>query len=366
MHPYKRVSKKKIDKDKIFLKVIITFLFFSLMLNFIMFRKNKELNTYNKILRESRALLIENLKESNKKLLQLEMNEVTCIEKHDSISTSSKTNNKMIVKGLVTSKNTSINNFNWSRKIEPPYHISNGPIDKKNVSLTFDGGSLANCAEAILDTLLSREVKSTMFLTGEFINKYPQIVKRIVSDGHECGNHTYTHPHLTTYQLNKKHKTLPDVNEVFLDRELLQTAELFYRETGHKMVPLWRAPYGEFNSEICQWAYNAGYIHVGWRQGKSWLENLDSNDWITDPDTPGYHTPKEFLDKILSIAKSEPYGINGGIILMHLGTNRKRTEDNIHTVLGELIDSLKSFGYDIVPVSQLLPEISLTLNDVYN
>ncbi|MCX7725309.1 MAG: polysaccharide deacetylase family protein, partial [Chitinispirillaceae bacterium] len=337
MHPYKRSPKKKNDKESLYLKFIITILLFSIMLNFIMIRKNRDLQTYNKILRESRALLIENLKESNKKLLQVDSTIVNNTQKIDS-SICLKVN-KTIEKNINTSKESPFCRTTLS-KSDYPYHISNGPVNKKVVSFTFDGGSLANCANAILDTLQSRGVKATMFLSGEFIKKYPEIVKRIVSDGHECGNHTYSHPHLTTYQLNRKHRTLPDVNEVFLDRELLQTAELFFKVTGQKMVPFWRAPYGEFNNEICQWAYMAGYTHIGWRQGKSWFEGLDSNDWITDPDMPGYHTPQDFVDKIISIAKSKPYGINGGIILMHLGTNRKKVEDNIHNVLGVLIDSL--------------------------
>jgi peptidoglycan/xylan/chitin deacetylase (PgdA/CDA1 family) len=95
---------------------------------------------------------------------------------------------------------------------------------------------------------------------------------------------------------------------------------------------------------------------VGWRQGRSWRQGLDSNDWIADEETPGFHTPEEVLDKFLTLAKAEPDGINGGIILMHLGTVRKNPSAQVHRILGRLIDELTAQGYGFVTVSEMLRE----------
>jgi peptidoglycan/xylan/chitin deacetylase (PgdA/CDA1 family) len=234
------------------------------------------------------------------------------------------------------------------------YSFNNGSDDLKMVSITFDGGSLANIASEILDTLQSRNVKSTMFLTGYFIKKNPEIVKKLVELGHEPGNHTLTHPRLTSYSNNRVQKTLPDITQDIIKRELTVNNELLFSITGKHFAPLWRAPYGEYNEQLCSWARTAGYFHIGWRQGRSWCEGFDTNDWVPDRETPGYKTPDEVFTKIVTLANTKPYGINGGIILMHLGTERKNREDQVHLKLGMMIDTLRALGYSIVPVSEMM------------
>jgi peptidoglycan-N-acetylmuramic acid deacetylase len=242
--------------------------------------------------------------------------------------------------------------------------FDNGPTDRKMVSLTFDAGSFANAAGAILDTLASRGVHTTMFATGQFVKKNSELVRRILADGHEIGNHTYSHPHLTMWAQSQSNATLPDVTQSMLERELTKANAAFHEVTGRDFAPLWRAPYGEKNSQICAWARQAGYLHIGWRQGRSWRESLDSNDWIPDEETPGYHKPDEVYDKIMTLARSEPYGINGGIVLMHLGTERKSSDEQVHRILGKLIDDLRSLGYEIVPVSAMVAAAGINLDSI--
>lgn len=226
--------------------------------------------------------------------------------------------------------------------------LDNGPLDQKIIALTFDGGSLCNAAAEILDTLSSRNVKATFFLTGEFIRRFPETVKRIVGDGHEAGNHTATHPHLTTYEQDHTQTALPGVSAVFLERELHLAEITFNKTTGRPFSPLWRAPYGEVNAALCRWAQAAGYLHVGWRQGPSWSHSLDCTDWVADKETKGYHSPQQVLDKIVNAAGEKPAGVNGGIILMHLGTERVEPDAQVHRVLGALIDRLRGRGYSFV------------------
>jgi peptidoglycan/xylan/chitin deacetylase (PgdA/CDA1 family) len=129
------------------------------------------------------------------------------------------------------------------------------------------------------------------------------------------------------------------------------------------MSPVWRAPYGEYNRQICRWAGEAGWLHVGWGQGRGWRRNLDSNDWIGSEDEAGFHTPQEVLDKIIALAAEEPQGINGGIILMHLGTVRSSGQQ-VHRILGRLIDELSAKGYRFITVSEMVRESGLRLESL--
>ncbi|GBU20189.1 polysaccharide deacetylase [Fibrobacteres bacterium R8-0-B4] len=235
-----------------------------------------------------------------------------------------------------------------------PLMINNASTDINLFALTFDGGSSASAAGDILDTLASRGVKSTVFLTGAFIKRYPHIVKRIAAEGHELGNHTMNHPHLTTYAENRTQSTRRGVTRALIIDELTGPERLLSNiDDGLRFAPLWRAPFGEYNQEICEWAFSAGYIHIGGRQGGSWRVNLDSNDWVVNESSPAYKTPQEVFDKIVTIAQP-PGGLNGGIILMHLGTERTQRSEQVHRIVGKLIDTLRRMGYKPVTVSTLL------------
>jgi Predicted xylanase/chitin deacetylase len=237
-----------------------------------------------------------------------------------------------------------------------PVSFDNGTIDKKLIALTFDGGSNSSTVNDILDTLKSRNVKATMFVTGDFIRAFPDAVRRIVAEGHEVGNHTFSHPHLTSWAQDHTNTTLPAISEPYLCNQLRRADSLFLSITGGHLAPLWRAPYGEKNRSICLWAQRCGYIHVGWRQGKTWRQGLDSNDWTPDEETPGYHSPEQVVDKILALANGAPDGINGGIVLMHLGSERKDANAQMFKMLGKLIDALNGLGYSFVTISEMLKE----------
>ncbi|MBD3239449.1 MAG: polysaccharide deacetylase family protein [Chitinivibrionales bacterium] len=234
-----------------------------------------------------------------------------------------------------------------------PSSLDNGNRRLRTVALTFDGESHVNAAREILDTLQSRDVRATMFLTGKFIERYPKLVRRMVELGHVIGNHTYSHPHLTTWESTHSHQTLPGITRARIFNELGRTGRAYHKVTGRRMSPLWRAPYGERNREICRWAQEAGYLHIGWRQGRTWLENLDTNDWVPDEDSPLYHSPREVIRKIMRAARQKPYGVNGGIVLMHIGTLRKRRSEQMHLSMGTLIDSLRTLGYSFTTVTDL-------------
>ncbi len=212
------------------------------------------------------------------------------------------------------------------------------------VALTFDGGSSAEGADSILAVLKRYGIQVTMFLTGQFIQRYPHLVRQIVADGHQVGNHTYSHPHLTTYAQNGRHLTRKGITRDFFRHQLLVTDSLFYQLTGKHMAPLWRAPFGEINREILTWAAELGYLHIGWSRG------LDTFDWVSDSASPLYHTPTETLHRIL-FHNGRPRSLAGKIVLMHLGNHRAQP---VYRMLPALLDSLQRRGLTVVPVQRLL------------
>ena len=229
--------------------------------------------------------------------------------------------------------------------------LTRGPTYRKEVALTFDGGSLNNITSEILDILNEHDIQCTFFLTGEFIRKFPKTIKRIVKDGHEVGNHTWSHPKLTSFEENGTHKTLPHITADKLHEELEKTASLFKMVTGKEIARLWRAPYGYYNNEILRWASEAGYKHVGWTLGRGWEESMDTMDWVADKNSEAYHSASEISEKILSYAKNGKHGANGVIILMHLGSDRK--DDFPHLKLPDIIQGLQKQGYGLVKVTQM-------------
>lgn len=222
----------------------------------------------------------------------------------------------------------------------------------RQIALTFDGGSNDNSAAPILEILKQQNIKATIFLTGGFIESFPELTREIVAQGHEVGNHTWSHPHLTSFAMNYQHRTLPEVTREFVHEQLNKTASLFEKLTGQPMDTLWRAPYGEHNEEIRQWAAEIGYRHIGWTHGRTVDESMDTMDWVADTTSSAYRSANEILQRILRIAGDDGDAANGGIVLMHLGSQRH--SDEAYRMLPQLIDGLRAKAYEIVTVSELM------------
>lgn len=223
--------------------------------------------------------------------------------------------------------------------------VVRGVKELRQISLTFDGGSNDSGTRDILQILAEKKVITTVFITGQFIENFPELVREILEAGHEVGNHTYDHPHLTTYEENRRHDTRPGVTREYLQRQLLRTDSLFHALTGQHMLPYWRAAFGEYNREILDWAAEAGFMHIGWTNG------FDTFDWVHDEESNLFKDPQEVRQTILK-KDDGSNGLNGAIVLMHLGTERKNGQ--MYTMLGELIDDLRAREFEPVTVTKLL------------
>lgn len=212
------------------------------------------------------------------------------------------------------------------------------------IAVTFDGNASSNGTADLLDTLKDLDLEITLFVTGGFIDRYPTLVRRAVLAGHEVGNHTFSHPHLTTYAQNQRHRLLPNVTKKWFLDQLERTEVAFQKATGRPMAPLWRAPYGEENSTLRGWALELGYLHVRWSslQGAS----LDARDWVADEHSKLYQDSRRMMDRLLGFPRLE-----GGIVLMHLATERSEPP---WTELPRFVRELKRREVQTVKISQLL------------
>lgn len=228
--------------------------------------------------------------------------------------------------------------------------FTRGPIERPEIVLSLDAGSSDQGALDILTTLRRYRIRTTIFLTGEFIRRYPGVVREIVADGHEIGNHTFSHPRLTTFATNRRQLTLSSLSKEAFQSELRRTADAFRDVTGGEMSKFWRAPFGEENSEIRGWAAELGYLHVGWTRGRRY--NLDSLDWVVDQRSPIYHPPERLARRLLDFDTANGTTLNGGIILMHLGSDR-REDQSLARALPIMIEELRERGFRFVKVSRL-------------
>ncbi len=219
------------------------------------------------------------------------------------------------------------------------FNLTRGPRNQKVILLSFDGGSSDEAADEILSTLEARHLRTTVFLTGAFIERFPNVVRRIVADGHEVGNHTFDHPHFAP-----NYRRDPHWSEARVQDELLRADAAFFHLTGRPMDPLWRSPYGENTKEIRAWAEEVGFRHVGWSEG------ADSLDWATTQDRRLYRSGGAILDKLH--ARMEHDG-DGLIVLMHLGSGRPEP-DRPAARLGAFIDQARAEGWRFVTASEML------------
>ncbi|MEO0240765.1 MAG: polysaccharide deacetylase family protein [candidate division WOR-3 bacterium] len=215
---------------------------------------------------------------------------------------------------------------------EETFDIKKIMTDEKIVCLTFDGGFYANRVDSIIEILKRENIGATFFLTGEFIKRYPEKVNKI-AENFEVGNHTFSHPHLTSYEINKTHKTLSNINQIKIIEELLLCEEIFEKLTNKKMERIWRAPYGEENHEIKEWAKRIGYTHIRW--------TYDTEDW----------KEKISYEEILKDIVSKK-NLNGYIFLLHLGSPYEHKE--FYIFLKSLIKELRKRGYKFLSIKEAL------------
>ncbi|MDW7650756.1 MAG: polysaccharide deacetylase family protein [Bacillota bacterium] len=197
------------------------------------------------------------------------------------------------------------------KRLLPIYYVDTA---EKKIAISFDASWGAEFTPRILDILREHEIKTTFFLTGFWIEKYPDMVKKIVAEGHELGNHTWTHPHLNTLEKESIKNELERVHAALTD---LSGTE----------PKLFRPPFGEYSDKVIEAADELGYQTIQW--------SVDSLDW------------KDLSEQTIIERVNEKMH-PGAIVLFH--NNGRYTAD----ALPEIIAYAKENGYEIVRISELL------------
>jgi peptidoglycan/xylan/chitin deacetylase (PgdA/CDA1 family) len=226
-----------------------------------------------------------------------------------------------------------------------PNEISRGNPFRKQVALTFDGGANRSYTPAIVDILARLEAKATFFVTGGFMKTYPAHTALMADRGYEIGNHSMTHPWLA---LANSWETAPEMTQERFYSELDEADGLFKSITGRSFDPLWRAPYGARSLELLRWGAERNLRHVYW--------TYDTLDWRTNVSDPLSKSGTSIIQDLMTYHEQAPHGLNGAIILLHLGA--QRAEDPLYPHLTEFVTRLRQDGYSFVNVSDLLGEES--------
>lgn len=215
--------------------------------------------------------------------------------------------------GLFSGNPTTSTNSRVGNRDLPIYCVQ---TDKPQIALTFDAAWGNEDTQDILAILEKHNVKVTFFMTGGWVENFPDNVKAIYAAGHDLGNHS------------ENHKDMPTLSDAQQKDELMKAHNRVKELTGVDMV-LFRPPYGSYNNSLIQNAKECGYYTIQW--------DVDSLDW------------KNYgVDSIIKTVTQHKHLGNGSIILCHNGA--KYTAQALDT----LISTLKEAGYELVPVSELI------------
>lgn len=196
-----------------------------------------------------------------------------------------------------------------------------GDVSEPVIYLTFDAGFENGNTPAILDALKKHHAPAAFFLVGNYLETAPDLVRRMVEEGHVVGNHTTSHPDMSK---------IADL-ETF-QQELKGVEDLYREVTGEEMLKLYRPPQGKFSLENLKQAQQLGYTTVFW--------SLAYVDWYTD----NQPTKEQAFDKLL------PRIHNGAIVLLH------STSSTNAQILDELLTKWEQAGYRFGNLKELMIE----------
>lgn len=204
----------------------------------------------------------------------------------------------------------------YAKEIEDlAYYVGD---EEKTIYLTFDVGYDNGNLSKILDTLQEENIKATFFVTGDFVNRFPELLKRISNEGHLIGNHTYNHKDITKLSYGE------------LERELDSLDEKVYEVTGKNIDYYFRPPEGKFDRRSLENVKKLGYETIFW--------SIAYVDWYKDKSFGKDYVMKNVIDNLH----------DGAICLMH-----SVSSDNAN-YLKDVINEIKNQGYSIKNLDSLI------------
>lgn len=195
--------------------------------------------------------------------------------------------------------------------------IAMGDANSKYVYLTFDEGYEAGYTDKILEVLKNNNVKACFFITAHYINTAPELVQRMIDEGHTVGNHTVNH------------KSLPTLSDEELKQEVSKLHTAIFEKTGYEMKYI-RPPKGEYSQRTLALCQSIGYTTVMW--------SFAYDDWEESKQGRQEYAKQKILDNI------HP----GAIILLH-----GNSKDNCN-VLDTCIKEIRKMGYEFKSLDEFV------------
>jgi len=224
--------------------------------------------------------------------------------------------------------------------------IVRGDTTRKALAIIFTGGDYGDGGRYIRKTLKKQGVKASFFFTGDFYRNpdFSGVIRQLIKDGHYLGAHS--DKHLLYCDWTNRDSLLVTqsqfVNDLSANYDEMGKFGI-QQENARYFIP----PYEWYNERISEWTTEAGFQLINYTHGT--LSNAD----YTTPDMPNYRSSDIIYKSIVDFEGKSTCGLNGFILLIHIGTAPERT-DKFYLLLDDLIDWLKQNNYDLIRIEELL------------
>jgi peptidoglycan/xylan/chitin deacetylase (PgdA/CDA1 family) len=230
--------------------------------------------------------------------------------------------------------------FTWSQG-----GVIRGDRSEKKLALVFTGGEHGGGSQHILDTLARKNVKASFFVTGDYVAVpgYDVWLRRMVDEGHTLGPHSHAHLLYAPWE-NRDESLVTEAqfkNDLQVNIDELRAYGAMPEGEPIHFIP----PYEWYSQQHAAWSAEMGCRLFNFTPGSG-----SHRDWAPEGHK-AFRPSRQILADILECEKSDPDGLNGHLLLLHLGSQR---EDKMYLLLGELIDTLHDRGYRFVRVQELL------------
>lgn len=238
----------------------------------------------------------------------------------------------------------------WTGRDCPAWTYDHGGIVRGDratgsIALVFTGGDYGEGTEAVLGALLAAHVRASFFLTGGYLAapEHRRFVERMVADGHYVGPHSHAHPLYCSWEDRDRSLISRDEFAADLETNIEELRSLGALQPGSPV--LFIPPYEWYNDDQVEWARGIGVVLINFTPGTG-----SNRDWIPEGHE-GFVSSERIADDILAYERSEADGLNGFLLLLHIGSTRI---DKMHPQVAGLIDALKKRGYRFERVDALL------------
>ncbi len=230
--------------------------------------------------------------------------------------------------------------------------VIRGPRDRKELALIFTGGDFAEGVGHVAETLAAEKAPGSFFFTGDFLRQpeNQSAIRRLVRDGHYLGPHSDAH--LLYCPWENREQTLVTREEFRADLEK-NLAGLAAFGVARASIRWWIPPFEWFNRDQSRWSLEMGVRLFCFTPG-----TLSHTDY-TEDDARNYRASQAIWDSVFDYEAGAEDGLNGFLLLMHVGAGSRRT-DKFFLRLGALIRELRSRGYELRPVDELLRHATWT------